>query len=91
MGSIIATIVMLYGGWKNWTWLSPIYAVLLLTPLTVYGLLKKGSWRAEAGIPFKIDWTGVYLSALAYMAFFYFAFALARGLRIWNNKRQLKT
>lgn len=89
MGSILATLAMLYGGWKNWPWLSPIYALLILTPMTVYGLLQTKQWRTEAGLSSHINWSNIAIFYIVNLVVFYAAFAAARGLRNYlQNKKQ---
>lgn len=81
MGSILATLAMLYGGWKNWSWWSPVYALLILTPMTVIGLIISDRWRLEAGLSQRMNWSNLPVYAAVELTAFFIAFALARGLR----------
>lgn len=88
MGSILATLAMLYGGWKNWPLLSPLYALLLLSPLTAYQLISVRQWRHDAGLPYEITLQNIMLMATGNLLLFVIAFGAARAARNWNNARK---
>ena len=88
MGSVIAIIVLAYGGWKGWGWYSPLIALALLTPLTIVKFASVNSWRAEAGIVSR-NLEDLAIGALIHLVLFYAVFATARALGSWRAKRLL--